>query len=67
MTRHHQLWDIVRPVTACPYSTWRVVEILPGDRLIAELRPSELEPRTVSRVEAPFSHFISLEEEEEEE
>lgn len=63
MTQPHQLWDFVRPVTEHPYSVWRVVEILPGKRLIAELRSSELEPRTVSRVAAPFDHFVSLEEE----
>lgn len=61
----HQLWDFVRPVTECPYSVWRVVEILPENRLIAELRSSELEPCTISRVKAPFEHFVSLEEEEE--
>lgn len=60
----HQLWDFVRPVTEHPYSVWRVVEILPGDYLIAELRPTELEPRTAPRVKAPFDHFVSLEEEE---
>lgn len=62
--RQHELWDFVRPVTEHPYSVWRVIEILPGNRLIAELRPSELEPRTAHRVEAPFAHFVSLEEEE---
>ena len=63
MTQHHQLWDLVRPVTEHPYSVWRVIEILPNNRLIAELRPGCLEPRRVHRVEADFDHFISLEEE----
>lgn len=60
----HQLWDFVRPVTEHPYSVWRVVEILPDNQLVAELRSNELAPRTVPRVKAPFEHFVSLEEEE---
>ncbi|MEG5164454.1 hypothetical protein QUB37_29195 [Microcoleus sp. AT3-A2] len=64
--RNHQLWDFVRPCTEYPDSIWRVIEILPNNRLIAELRPGCLEPVRVHRIEADFDHFISLEEEEEE-
>lgn len=62
--RQHQLWDFVRPRTEHPDSSWRVIEIK-GNRLNAELRQSELEPREIRRVEGPFSMFISLEEDEE--
>ena len=61
----HQLWDFVRPRTEHPDSTWRVIAIdYDKKRLNAELRPGELEPPIVRRVEAPFDFFISLEEEE---
>ncbi len=66
MTRPHQLWDFVRPRTEHPDSVWRVIEIdYKKNRLKAELRQSELEPREVHRIEGDFRIFISLEEDEE--
>ena len=65
MTRQHQLWDFVRPRTEHPNSVWRVIDIK-GDRVTAEARPNQLNPRQVRRVSATADFFISLEKEEEE-
>ena len=56
----HQLWDLVRPRTESPNSVWRVIEI-DTDKLTAELRPNELQPRELPRCTASHDFFISLE------
>lgn len=57
----HNLYDFVCPRTE--RGVWRVVEVSP-DRVTAEERPNELEPKTVRRVVASHDFFISLEEPE---